>query len=309
MLFCSFTCFVSFSISLTLSSLPKEASGTRFSEPVDNACSAFSSHPEKCMAQPDCRYCNLGAYAGRYCTLKTTTCGSFSPSEYSTLFRQWKNQCGVSYHDSVEEMRRFENFRTHLDRIAHYNEALGDDQQEAQLFMNRLGDRSDSELFSGSLQDASYETLFARDAYSCEPVSSPVQIFGSIPDRIADAMRAYIGHSTADGPGGGTLACAWAVNNIMSNAGLRKIGDNPDNVSSVAAALRGSRGTPVSRANAVAGDIAVACGEGHIGICSSNQCDTIESNSSSRRCFCWGDSFSGFSTYFGCPPSLYRVTN
>jgi hypothetical protein len=131
----------------------------------------------------------------------------------------------------------------------------------------------------------------------------------SIPDSIANAMRAYWGHSTAAGPDGGVDACAWAVNNIVSNAGLRKIGSNTNYVPSLADALRGGRGRAVSRSEAVAGDIAIAHGEGHVGICAAAGCASIDSNSSSQRCFCWGASYDGFTQYFGGEPALFRVEN
>jgi hypothetical protein len=53
-------------------------------------------------------------------------------------------------------------------------------------------------------------------------------------------------------------ACAWEVNNILSNAGLRKIGSNPDYVPSVVAALQAGRGRQISEAETVPGDLTVA---------------------------------------------------
>lgn len=127
--------------------------------------------------------------------------------------------------------------------------------------------------------------------------------------RIADHTKAYWGHSTKDGPGGGVEACAWAVNNIISDAGLRKIGSNPNYVPSVVEALNGGRGRKISASEAVPGDLAIACKEAHIGVCMSSGCGTIDSNSSSQRCFCWSASHSYFSQYFGCEPAIYRVEN
>ena len=127
--------------------------------------------------------------------------------------------------------------------------------------------------------------------------------------RIAEATKGYWGHSTADGPGGGVEACAWAVNNIMSNAGLAKIGSNPNYVPSVVDALKGGRGRQISASEAVPGDLAIACGEAHIGVCMSSGCGTIDSNSSSQRCFCWDATLAYFTSYFGCAPAIYRVNN
>eukprot|EP00762_Andalucia_godoyi_P002553 ANDGO_03334.mRNA.1 hypothetical protein len=130
-----------------------------------------------------------------------------------------------------------------------------------------------------------------------------------IPESIDRAMHAYWGHSTAAGPDGGVEACAWAVNNIISDAGLRKIGSNTNYVPSVVDALKGGRGEAIHAKDAVAGDLAIACGEKHIGICASGGCGTIDSNSSSRKCFCWSATYSEFSSYFGCEPAIFRVRN
>jgi hypothetical protein len=129
----------------------------------------------------------------------------------------------------------------------------------------------------------------------------------SIPGDIAEHTKRYWHTSTRDGPGGGVEACAWAVNNIISNAGLRKIGANPDYVPSVVQALDGGRGRRISAHEAVPGDLAIACHQAHIGVCMSSGCGTIDSNSSSERCFCWDATYSFFTQYFGCEPAIYRV--
>jgi hypothetical protein len=129
----------------------------------------------------------------------------------------------------------------------------------------------------------------------------------SIQGEIAEATKRYWGHSTRDGPDGGKEACAWAVNNIIADAGLHKIGDNTNYVPSVVQALNGGRGRRISSGEAVPGDLAIACGEAHIGICMSSGCGTIDSNSSSQACFCWEATLSYFSSYFGCAPAIYRV--
>lgn len=127
--------------------------------------------------------------------------------------------------------------------------------------------------------------------------------------RIAQATRNYWGHSTTDGPGGGVEACAWAVNNIMTNAGIAKIGSNTNYVPSVVDALRGGRGRAISPGEAQPGDLAVACNQAHIGVCMSSGCGVIDSNSSSQRCFCWQATYAYFTQYFGCAPQLFRVEN
>lgn len=134
-------------------------------------------------------------------------------------------------------------------------------------------------------------------------------ILSSIQYNIQHSTSDYWGHDTSSGPDGGVEACAWAVNNIITNAGYRKVGDNPDYVPSVVDALKNGRGRQIQASQAVPGDLVVACGEQHIGVCMENNCNTIDSNSSSRRCFCWRSGFN-FDNYFGCGPASYwRVEN
>lgn len=75
------------------------------------------------------------------------------------------------------------------------------------------------------------------------------------------------------------------MNQILSQAIHRTIGSNPNYVPSVEAALKGGAGTAVSQANAKAGDLVIAGNTGHIGIYMGG--GRVQSNSSSRACFCW----------------------
>jgi cell wall-associated NlpC family hydrolase len=106
---------------------------------------------------------------------------------------------------------------------------------------------------------------------------------GSINAKIADACKKYMGTSTAAGPDGGNLACAWSVNNILSNAGLQKVGSNPNYVPSVEGALQGGRGTAVDMKDAKPGDIVIFPGAHHIGIYMGN--GMVANNSSSHAAF------------------------
>jgi cell wall-associated NlpC family hydrolase len=134
-------------------------------------------------------------------------------------------------------------------------------------------------------------------------------LLGSIQSSIQHSTSDYWGRSTSAGPDGGVEACAWAVNNIISNAGYRKVGDNPDYVPSVVAAIKAGRGRQIQASQAVPGDLVVACGEQHIGVCMEDHCNTIDSNSSSRRCFCWRSGFN-FDNYFNCGQATYwRIEN
>ena len=107
---------------------------------------------------------------------------------------------------------------------------------------------------------------------------------GSINDRVAAATRQYMDTSTAAGPDGGNLACAWAVNNILKNAGLSKVGANTNLVRSVEADLQAGRGTQVDAQQARAGDIVIwPSPRSHIGIMSDH--GKVANNSSSRAQF------------------------
>lgn len=152
-----------------------------------------------------------------------------------------------------------------------------------------------------------YSELCNLNASAC--LYDNLEILSSIQYNIQHSTSDYWGHSTSAGPDGGVEACAWAVNNIISDAGYRRIGENPDYVPSVVDALKAGRGRQIQAYQAIPGDLVVACGEQHIGVCMENNCNTIDSNSSSRRCFCWRSGFN-FDNYFGCGSATYwRVEN
>jgi hypothetical protein len=117
-------------------------------------------------------------------------------------------------------------------------------------------------------------------------------------NQIAIATNNAAGMDTSAGPGGGNEACAWAVNRVLQKAGVAPLGDNPNYVPSVEAALRNGRGQAVSSAQAQAGDIIIAKDQRHIGICLNEGCTRVRSNSSSHAQFSWmsSRSFDGFTT-------------
>jgi len=125
--------------------------------------------------------------------------------------------------------------------------------------------------------------------------------------RICSAASAYQGASTAAGPAGGNLACAWAVNNVVRAAGYSSIGGN--NVQGMENALRGGRGTQVSQAQAACGDIVIEAGDSHVGICMNAGCTQVISNSSSKAKFSWISSINFEPSYHSGNGRIYRVTN
>lgn len=133
---------------------------------------------------------------------------------------------------------------------------------------------------------------------------------GPIQQRIAQASRQSYGMSSRSGPGGGNVACAWAVNKVLNRAGVRTIGSNPNLVVSVQSALEAGRGQRITnRSQARAGDLVLAVGSArrqHIGICQNNGCTQVLSNSSSRASFSW-KSDTDFGGYYGVRTKIYRV--
>ena len=100
---------------------------------------------------------------------------------------------------------------------------------------------------------------------------------------IAAAAAAYQNTNTSGGPDGGNLACAWAVNNVLKNAGIPPI--DGDSVPAMEQALAGGRGTQVQQSGAQAGDIVILGGMSHVGICYDANCTQVISNSSSNATF------------------------
>ncbi|MDP2594195.1 MAG: hypothetical protein Q8P36_02560 [bacterium] len=126
---------------------------------------------------------------------------------------------------------------------------------------------------------------------------------------IASAATAYVGTPTNLGPDAGNLACAWAVNNVLKNAGIASIDGN--SVALMEAELKAGRGTLVSQSDARAGDIVVLnTGSGvgdrrHVGFCENDGCTSTISNSSSRAAFVNRNDVTLGS---GIPTRIYRVT-
>ncbi len=128
-----------------------------------------------------------------------------------------------------------------------------------------------------------------------------------LPSNIAAAAAAAQANSmsSANGPGGGTVACAWAVNQVLSSTGIAPIDTN--NVQSMENALTSGRGTLVDPSQAVAGDIVIQAQDGHVGICMNNGCTQVISNSSSHATFTWVSNTSFSPSYSGGPGRIYQV--
>ena len=130
---------------------------------------------------------------------------------------------------------------------------------------------------------------------------------GGLNQRIYQSMGEMGRFSTAAGPDGGNLACAWAVNRVLSNAGIQSLGENPNYVPSVESALQAGRGTRISQSQGQAGDIVIASNAHHIGICLNQGCTRVRSNSSSRAQFTWDSNFNFDGQYGNGQSRIYRL--
>ena len=130
---------------------------------------------------------------------------------------------------------------------------------------------------------------------------------GDLGARIAAATQQYIGTDTSMGPDGGNKACAWAVNNILTSAGIAPLGGN--SVESVERTLQSGRGTLVNTSAAVPGDIIVwkdySGTASHVGICQNAGCTSAISNSSGNATF---TTVSG-SNFLGQAGRVYHLNN
>jgi hypothetical protein len=130
---------------------------------------------------------------------------------------------------------------------------------------------------------------------------------GDINQNIYQSMGSMGSFDTAMGPDGGNLACAWAVNRVLADAGVQPLGDNPNYVPSVEADLKNGRGSQINQSQAQAGDIVIEGNQTHIGICLDQGCNQVRSNSSSRAQFAWNSNFNFDGAYGGGSSRVYRL--
>jgi hypothetical protein len=74
-------------------------------------------------------------------------------------------------------------------------------------------------------------------------------------------------------------------------------------------ALTAGRGTLVSPAQAMPGDIVIQAQDGHVGICMNVGCTQVLSNSSSNASFTWVSNTSFSPSYSGGPGRIYQVNH
>lgn len=130
---------------------------------------------------------------------------------------------------------------------------------------------------------------------------------GSANAPVCSAASNYYGASTAAGPDGGNKACAWAVNNVLQNAGDQPVGGNA--VSGMENALKSGRGTLISQSQATCGDIVIQGSDEHVGICMNEGCTSVISNSSSKATFTWISDVNFSPSYTSGTSRIYRLTH
>ncbi len=132
---------------------------------------------------------------------------------------------------------------------------------------------------------------------------------GPINSQIAQAALNSKGMSTANGPGGGNVACAWVVDKVLKQQGINLGAENPNSVVSTEKALK-SKGQQISASEVQAGDIVVTTGpngkRNHIGIAMGN--GKVLSNSSSNKSFSWVSGLNFDGHYGNQQVRYYRVT-
>jgi hypothetical protein len=135
-----------------------------------------------------------------------------------------------------------------------------------------------------------------------------VLVAGNTQQRICASARNYYRTSTAAGPSGGVLACAWAVNNVLRGANVRTV--DGDSVQDMQSVLESGRGTRIESAGATCGDLVLVTGDtNHVGVCMNAGCSEVLSNSSSRKSFSWRSGPRFEPSYNNPNYKIYRVSN
>jgi cell wall-associated NlpC family hydrolase len=161
-----------------------------------------------------------------------------------------------------------------------------------------------------SLTPSQFSQLAALAKSLC-PSPAPVVPTSSEAAAIYAAAERFIGTNTSAlfgaAGGWGTEACMFSVNQILQNALGKTLAGDTGYVPNGVAALQAGGGVQISQSEAQPGDIAVADGEGHIGICLNVGCTQVISNSSSNGSFTWVSNGNFAPSYTG-PSTFYQVT-
>lgn len=133
--------------------------------------------------------------------------------------------------------------------------------------------------------------------------------------KVHQAAKKRIGMVTRHVPGtnGGRVACAWAVNRVLQDAGYKPLGANPNWVPDMVQDLDAGRGTRIDPNQGRPGDIVIqdgmnySAGQAHVGICLNNGCTQVVSNSSTQGSFTWISDRDFSAAYPGTKSTVYRL--
>lgn len=173
----------------------------------------------------------------------------------------------------------------------------------------QIRSRIDASLPGQSAIDVAGSPAVAAAPVVTAPVEAAEPSPPLVGERVARGAHAYRGSSTRRGPGGGNLACASAVNNVLRRQGVRPLGENPNYVPSMEQDLqqrvRQGAAVRVPPGQARPGDIVIAGNQSHVGIALGG--GRVLSNSSSRRSFSWESNINFDGSYGGGASRVYRL--
>ena len=128
---------------------------------------------------------------------------------------------------------------------------------------------------------------------------------GASPNALASAAQSMKGFSTKQGPGGGRIACVWAVNQVFKRAGIRPPWGTSDYVPTAEESMIKAGYFQVPIGQQKPGDLYICHGQLHIGIVLPN--GNIISNSSSGGKFSWEASLKDYQSYYRGSGKFYRM--
>ncbi len=185
---------------------------------------------------------------------------------------------------------------------------------------------------------AQYDIYQARDVVLTATASEHQQLLAQIqtqqPGQVLELQRAddaplseqifqaalspeLLGRSSRFEPytHNGKLACAWMVNMALVEVLGDRVGENPLFVPSMVEELDGGRGQQLRQEETLRGDVAISNGtdyeEGqwHVGICATDGCELVLSNSPFSASFSWlsNANFDGAFEQYPGETTFYRV--
>ena len=144
-------------------------------------------------------------------------------------------------------------------------------------------------------------TTTVQDQFNGRPGGST----GASSNSLAKAAESLKGFSTKSGPGGGNIACVWAVNQVFRKAGITPPWGTSDYVPTAEQSMLKSGYQRIPRGKQMPGDLYIVAGQAHIGIVLPN--GNIISNSSSGAKFSWEASLSSYESSYRGEGRFYRM--